>query len=65
MLVAVEALEVGAMHHGLRGQGVGVPGDVAGPLRRVEALKDQDGAIKVVEVPPGTASKRTSSSWCP
>ena len=59
----VEALEVGVMHHGLLGgQGVGVSRAVAGPLRRVEALKYQDGAINVVEVPPGAVTERTSSS---
>ena len=63
---AVAALHVGETNHGLRPvQGMGTSGDVAGPLRRVEVLKYQDGAMKVVEVPTGAASKRTSSSWCP
>ena len=60
----VEAMEVGVMHQGLLGgQGMGALAAVAGPLRRVEVLKYQEGAMKVVEGPPG-AVKRTSSSWC-
>ena len=60
----VEVLEAGARHQGLLGRrGMGVLAAVAGPLRRVEVLKYQEGAMKVVEGPPG-AVKRTSSSWC-
>ena len=63
-MVAVEALEVGVMTHGLRpGQGVGVSGDVTGPLRSVEVLKYQDGAMNVAAVMPGSVMERTSSSW--
>ena len=59
----VEVLEVGVIHQGLLGgQGMGALAAVAGPLRRVEVLKYQDGAMKVVEGPPGAANKRTSSS---
>ena len=61
----VEVLEVGVIHQGLSGgQGMGALAAVAGPLRRVEVLKYQEGAMKVVEGPPGAVTRRTSSSLC-
>ena len=57
-------MDVGVMNHGLRPvQGVGMSGDVAGPLRSVEVLKYQDGAMNVAAVMPGAVIERTSSSW--
>ena len=59
----VEVLE-GVRHQGLLGRrGMGVSAAVAGLLRRMEVLKYQEGAMKVVEGPPD-AIRRTSSSWC-
>ena len=61
----VEVSEVEVIHQGLLGgEGMGALAAVAGPLRSVEALKYLEGAMKVVEGPPGVVTRRTSSSWC-
>ena len=63
---AVEACDVEVVTQGSSpGHGMGTSGEVRGPLRRVEVLKYQEGAMDVMGVTPGAVSERTSSSWYP
>ena len=52
-------------HGSVRPTEVSVLDELLVRLRRVEGLKYQDGAVKVMEVASGVAKLRTSSSWYP